>query len=136
MIKKFDEWNTLKKSLEYDERHNPNYFHEREIWWASLGLNIGHEEDGKNINYERPVLVIRKFNKKALWIVPPTSKEKIDKTHYHQLVERIDTQKDSVVILSQLKLVSSKRLLRKLGYISQHDFEQIISKIKKLFPSV
>ncbi len=33
--------------------------------WCSIGINVGDEEDGKNELYERPVLVIKKFNASA-----------------------------------------------------------------------
>lgn len=36
-------------------------FYEREIWWCSLGVNIGFEQDGTNDLFERPVLVIKKI---------------------------------------------------------------------------
>ena len=71
MQKDFDTWNLQKKQI--NNKHRRITFHEREIWWCSLGLNIGFEQDGKNYLYERPVLVIRKFNKHTLWILPLTS---------------------------------------------------------------
>jgi len=52
----------LNWSLKKEKLHNRDkkiYFHEREIWWCSLGLNIGYEEDGKNDNYTRPILVLK-----------------------------------------------------------------------------
>lgn len=51
-MKNFDSWNELKKGLENTNRllDKEFFFHEREIWWTSLGLNLGHEQDGKNNN--------------------------------------------------------------------------------------
>ena len=46
-LKEFDKWNELKKKLHNSEKPKKFYFREREIWWCSLGLNIGFEEDGK-----------------------------------------------------------------------------------------
>ena len=37
--KDFDRWNEQKKKLHDGEREV--LFHEREIWWCSLGVNIG-----------------------------------------------------------------------------------------------
>ena len=62
-MKDFDNWNKEKKILE-STANETLVFHEREIWWCSIGLNVGDEQDGKNDYFERPVLVIRKFNKK------------------------------------------------------------------------
>ncbi len=44
-IKYFDEWNNVKKKLHYS-KHNPPLFKERDIWWVSVGTNIGFEEYG------------------------------------------------------------------------------------------
>lgn len=35
------------------------YFKERQIWWASIGQNIGVEANGKNKKYERPVIILK-----------------------------------------------------------------------------
>ena len=48
--KDFDAWNKQKILLENTQRNIS--FHEREIWWCSLGLNIGDEQDRKNELFE------------------------------------------------------------------------------------
>jgi hypothetical protein len=54
MEKDFDRWNERKKRI---DRHDDEIlFHEREIWWSSLGVNVGSEQDGIAANFERPVL--------------------------------------------------------------------------------
>lgn len=61
MSKKFNEWNKLKTIL-----HNNNkeqYFKERDIFWASVGVNIGYEQDGKGEIFSRPVLVVKKYSR-------------------------------------------------------------------------
>jgi mRNA interferase MazF len=136
-MKNFNDWNLLKINIDNEDRSAKTlYFHEREIWWASLGLNIGHEQDGKNINFERPVLVIKKFNQEVLWIVPLTSKLKANKKFYYKLTGDLGLEKDSVVIMSQIKLISCKRLLRKIGNVSEVDLKKIIIQTKDLFPIV
>ena len=136
-IKDFDSWNSLKKDLENIDKtiDKEFYFHEREIWWTSLGLNIGHEQDGKNINFERPVLIIKKFNNELCWIIPLTSKSKANPLYYFKLENNLKGETDSVAILSQIKLISSKRLLRKVGYATPDDFKKIIGKIISIFPT-
>jgi len=54
-MKNYDQWNNLKKELE--ERTNMPSFHEGDVWWCSVGLNIGPEIDGKNVTAERPVCI-------------------------------------------------------------------------------
>ncbi|MEK7104887.1 MAG: hypothetical protein AAB868_02505 [Patescibacteria group bacterium] len=40
MEKDFDNWNKRKKEINSEE---PNFYHEKEIRWCSLGINIGNE---------------------------------------------------------------------------------------------
>ena len=124
MEKNFQKWHSKKKYIH--ENKGIPYFYEREIWWCSIGLNVGYEQDGKNENFERPVLVLKKFNKYILWIVPLTSKLKSGKYYYHFKFGK----ENSVAILSQLRLISSQRLLRKIGMISENDFAKIKQTIR------
>jgi len=68
--KDFDRWNEKKKIIDQKEISDDHFVNEREIWWGSLGLNVGYEQDGKNENYERPLLVIKKFNRNIVWVIP------------------------------------------------------------------
>ncbi len=126
--KDFDKWNELKKKLHISEKAKDFYFREREIWWCSLGLNIGFEQDGKNDLFERPVLVIKKFNRYVLWILPLTRSQKTG-GYYYRIAQ--GDEDDSVVILSQLRLISSKRLLRKMRMIKKSEFKDITNKVEE-----
>jgi mRNA interferase MazF len=128
-LKDFDRWNELKKKLH--TREEKILFHEREIWWCSLGVNVGFEENGKNEMFERPVLILRKFNKFILWVLPLTRSQK-DGDFYYRITQR--EEDDSVVILSQIRLISSKRLLRKMRMMKESEFEDIKSKVKRFLP--
>jgi len=86
---------------------------------------VGVEEDGKHTHFERPVLVVKKFNKDMFWGVPLTSKERTG-TFFHKVEHGLVA---SWVILSQLKTSSSKRLVRKMGTISDQDFVEVCNKI-------
>ena len=46
MQKDFPGWHRQKEQL-HAQHHTPT-FQEREIWWCSVGVNIGHEMDGKH----------------------------------------------------------------------------------------
>jgi|ERR1700733_5514815 len=124
MEKDFDSWNKEKIHLE-DIGHDTLSFHEREIWWCSIGLNLGDEQDGKNELFERPVLILKKFNNKLAWILPMSTKQK-DGMYYHNLEH--DGQKFSVM-LSQLRLASTKRFHRFVRKISPHQFSIIQDKL-------
>ncbi len=123
-MKDFDSWNTEKKNLE-SIGHDTLSFHEREIWWCSIGYNLGHEQDGKNEFFERPVLVLKKFNNKVCWALPMTTKQK-NGIYYHPLEH---DGKVFSVILSQLRLVSVKRFRRCIRKISPHQFQLIQKKL-------
>ena len=122
--KNFDKWNELKKKL--NTKNADVLFHEREIWWCSLGVNVGFEEDGKNDLFERPALVVKKFNRSVLWILPLTRSQKTG-GYYYRITQ--NDEDDSVVILSQLRLISSKRLLRKMRMLGNLEFKDITAKI-------
>jgi len=124
-LAQFVAWTKLKVRL-HIKPEDGVYFYEREIWWASLGANVGYEQDGKHEYFERPVLVLKKFNKHILWALPITSKEKIG-DYYHPI--EYDSERYSV-ILSQLRLISSKRLLRKIRTLPEEEFSTIKEKIK------
>lgn len=127
VLEKFLNWARLKFVI-HTKPEITFYFREREIWWANLGANIGYEEEGKNDNFERPILVFKKFNRFILWAVPLTSKNK-DGKYYYQIEYK--GQKFSI-ILSQLRVISSKRLSRKVRTISEKDFYKIKKAIKEL----
>lgn len=126
IIHKFNQWTKLKITLHISER--VTLFQEGEIWWVNLGANIGYEEEGKNENFERPVLVLRKFNRHLLWAVPLTTKIKPNNPFYYQYLFR--NTKFSA-ILSQLRSISNKRLIRKIGRMPNDDYKKICEEIKK-----
>ena len=76
MEKNFDLWNSEKKLLDKKVVNKALFFHAREIWWCSAGLNIGVEIDGKSDNFERPMLIVKKFNTDMVRALPLTSKER------------------------------------------------------------
>ncbi len=125
MEKDFDTWNGQKKVLDLRPVQRSLYFDEREVWWCSLGLNVGVETDGKHEDFERPVLIVKKFNNQMIWILPLTSKERTG-AHYHLV--RHD-RGVSWVCLTQIRTISTKRLLRKIGMISKIAFGEVCEKL-------
>lgn len=125
MDKEYDNWNIKKKKLSKTRRV---YFNKGDIWFASVGKNIGDEEDGKNSNFGRPILIIRKFNNNNIFLgVPLTSQEKEGK-YYHKLV----SFNGSTAILSQVRLFDAKRLLRNIGKIENDELKEIKILISKI----
>ncbi|MFY9990557.1 MAG: hypothetical protein WAL40_05890, partial [Rhodoplanes sp.] len=74
MEKDFDGWNKIKKEVNAYELRRDFFYHQREVWWCAIGVNVDVETDGKQVNFERPVLVLQKFNKEMFWGVPLTSR--------------------------------------------------------------
>jgi PemK-like, MazF-like toxin of type II toxin-antitoxin system len=74
MHKGFDGWNDAKKSIQ--PTSFGDFVHMREVWWCALGVNLGREQDGNEEFFERPILVIRKFNQDMVLIVPLASQPK------------------------------------------------------------
>ena len=68
MINNFNAWNEKKKILAADERLAE--FHERQVWWCSIGINIGSEQHSQSEDFSRPILVIKKFTRDIFWGVP------------------------------------------------------------------
>lgn len=126
MYKDYSSWNFLKQKL--DKNHNIPTFREREIWWCSIGINIGHEENGKNKDYSRPILVIRKFNNNIFWGLPLTTQIK-EKHYYHKIIFK---DREQCTMLSQLRLLESKRLIDKMGKLSVDQFDQIRKILKDM----
>ena len=135
----FVSWMKLKVKLHVF--NNGLSYKQRDIWWANVGLNIGSEQNGKNDNFERPVLVLRKFGQNIFWGIPLTSniKEHIynHRIKYkayckNEMGELCEEEKSGVVILNQLKTMSNKRLIRKIGVISEGEFEIVRERIKEL----
>lgn len=122
--KYFDGWNERKKIL--DNLSVMAYPYPRELWWCSLGVNIGAETDGKNEEFERPVLVIRVYNKETMLILPVTSTVKNDIFHCPITVK----EGKQWVKLTQARVVSVKRMLRKITFISDQDFGRVRKKLQ------
>jgi len=125
-VKDFDNWNNLKKDL--DRKENFPYPRPREIWWCSIGVNVGVEIDGKNDNFERPVLVLRAYNKEMLKIVPLTTKEKL--LPYYFKIERGTLT--SYAVMSQVRVISSRRMIRKISKITVEEFKKLRDAVQEI----
>lgn len=126
MKKSFNVWHDEKNYLHADKLRA--YFHEREVWFASVGLNIGFEQDGRGDKSLRPVVVIKKFNAMVLWCAPLTTASKSGKYYYTFMLN----DAYSTAILSQIRLIDAKRLQYKLGTVSTECFVQIKERLKQL----
>lgn len=127
MEKDFDSWNENKK-LVHRKAEN-KFYHEREVWWCALGLNIGFEQDGTGTDWERPVLIMKGFSKDVCLVIPLTTSTK--KNRYHVALGKVNGR-EAYAIISQVRLVDTKRLINKISYIDQELFETIRKAVKDL----
>ena len=127
MKKDFDTWNEEKKEI--DRKSLSRFYHPREVWWCSLGVNVGFEQDGTNEHYQRPVLVIRAFSRHVCLVAPLTTSVK--KNKYHFDLGKIG-DREAFVIISQIRLVDTKRFTDRLTIINKEMFEEIRKTIRKL----
>ena len=127
MQKDFDGWNLIKKKI--DSKNVNLHYREREIWWCSLGLNVGSEEDGKGPSSLRPVVIIRGFNKNLCLVVPLSSSLK-DNLYYFKLRSG---EKEVSALISHFKSLDTKRLRKRIGYLDKEYFAKLKQALKSLF---
>jgi len=116
------DWHKIKIKIQLAKENEDLYFYKKDIWWASLGSNIGHEEDGKNKTFERPVLILKKFNSHLILIIPLSTVLKGNKFYYYKFVFK---KRLVSALVCQIRLISSKRLIRKMGQINTKDFAEL-----------
>jgi len=118
------EWNVVHARIEINT--NSQFPQRGQIWWANLGQNIGVEMNGKNNNFERPVLVIKNLNADSVFVAPITSTIS-DRNHLIKF--DLNTNKMSVNIF-QLRTLSTKRFTKKISDICDHDFKRVVEAIE------
>ncbi len=123
--KHFDEWNEVKKRI--DDGDVSVFIRVGEIRWAILGCNVGSEMDGKGESFTRPVLVIHVIGKKLALVIPLSTKMK-DVPGY--ILFDWKNKKNSLCI-HQMKVISQKRILKRMGKISDKKLEYIKDEIKR-----
>lgn len=127
MRKDFDAWNKEKKKI--NGYVAAPFYHEREIWWCSLGVNVGFEQDGTGVNYDRPVLIVRGFSPHVFFGVALTGGTREGK-YYFPLGEV--KGRETSVVLSQVRLIDTKRLLKKMETLDERTFLRICSVLQQL----
>lgn len=123
MEKNFDEWNKQKKIL--DERQNNTFFKEGDIWWCSVGINIGNESCGKGDTFNRPVLVLRKLSR-SIYIGVPISSQKKSGSWFTEITVNGESR---YVLLYQIRMFSVNRFQRRFGILGHNDFVTVKQKL-------
>lgn len=127
MNKRFDGWNEVKKSIDAKTTKIvvPK---EREVYWASIGENIGFEQNGKGEIFSRPVLVLKRFSKTMFFGIPLSTQVKEGSYFYSfSFLGEIST-----ALIVQGRLFDTKRLENRLGMIDKTDFQTIKNRVRGL----
>lgn len=122
------DWNKIKTKL--CTLSKPPVFQEGEIWWVHVGENIGHELNGKNEKFTRPVLVFRKLNSEIFIGIPLTTKYKTGLWYFSFRFQN----KTSTASLANTREFSALRLegSKPIGDINRIDFIRIRAAYHKL----
>lgn len=121
-MREYDLWIKFKEILNLLNIKLP--FSEKEIWWVSFGINIGIEINGKGEYFERPAVIIKRFNILHAWVLPISRVDNL-KDGIHVSIKHNLLELNSVVVLSQIQTISNERLLRYIGRVSDQEFKNI-----------
>lgn len=120
--KDLDGWHALKKQIEASPAAPNFYFNEREIWFCSIGHNVGYEQDGTGPEFWRPVVIVKKYNRYMFAGIPLTSKVKPFPFYFG--VGNV-AGRAAMAIISQIRPISSKRLVNKIETMDKTVFEAL-----------
>ena len=116
----FDRWNEKKKQIELS--NHMLFPREGEVWMCVMGKNIGIEQNGSITDFVRPILVVKKFNNQMFWVVPLSGKQKrLDFYYNFTDPQRMDVS----AILAQLRMMSTKRFMRKMYTLAANHYIRI-----------
>lgn len=120
--------NWLYHKVNISEKEYVSQIKEGEVYWCAIGENIGSEENGKGSDFCRPVLVFKKFNNQIFWGLPMSTKNKESKYYVKVTLKNIIQS----VMISQLRILDTKRLDKKIGYISKADMDKVLMSVLEI----
>ena len=119
-MKDFQTWLRLKEKLDA-LTHVAPLVSEGDVWWTSIGENVGSEIGGKNTLYSRPVIILKKLAHGFYFVIPTTTQEKVG-TWYVPFTHH---SKNMVACLHQARAIDHRRLSSKLGTLDAADVERV-----------
>ena len=119
-MKNFIDWFILKPKLD-SFAHKAPFVSEGDIWWASIGENVGSEIGGKSDLFSRPVIIYKKLAHGFYFVIPTSTKVKEGSWYVNFIYKKIST----VACLHQARSIDYRRLSTKLGTLSAEDFASI-----------
>jgi len=128
LIKRFAEWIGLKERL-HNQAHKPPLVSEGDIWWTSVGENIGSEINGKSALFSRPAIIFRKLTHSFYFVIPTTTQTKKGSW----FVAFRHGGRNMVACLHQARAIDYRRLSTKLGTIDDEDYRRVLEGFKNLY---
>ncbi|MDO4978865.1 MAG: type II toxin-antitoxin system PemK/MazF family toxin [Candidatus Saccharibacteria bacterium] len=127
--KNFQKWMRLKENIH--NKNNRRSIKEGQIWWISVGENVGVEINGKSDKFSRPVIIYKKLSNMGFMGIPLTSQ-------YHDgswYVSFEFNNKQEYAALSQARTFSVARLCdgKCMGELSESDFSKVRLGFSKLY---
>lgn len=104
-------------------------FKEGDIWWCSIGMNVGVEIFGKGKYFARPVIIFKKFDANSFLGIPLTTQPKTGNWH----VPFVYVNKKQYAVLSQIRVLDSRRLRDKIGSLPEASIEEIRKSFARLY---
>ena len=123
----FNDWIEIKKRIHF--KNKIPQIAEGEVWWCSMGKNVGIEINGKSETFSRPVVIFKKLSRLGFLAMPLSTQ-----THHGDWYVPFRFRgKDEVAVLSQIKIMSVARLYTRLGQVDETDFAKIKQGFAKLY---
>jgi mRNA-degrading endonuclease toxin of MazEF toxin-antitoxin module len=93
-------------------------------------LNVGYEESGKDRQFKRPILILKTLSPNTCIVVPLTTSNDPNR---NRISIGLIKDKYAKVIISQLKVIDTRRLSSKICTLEDDVFFKIRKAIKDLF---
>jgi hypothetical protein len=122
------EWLKVKTVI-ISESQKDRFFKEREVWWCSIGFNIGNEEFGKGSQFLRPVLIFKKFSSSSFLGLPLTGTPKEGSWY----VPSIILGKKGAIMLNQARMFDGRRLVSRMTVVTKNEFKDVQTKFRELY---
>ena len=126
MEKDFDNWNKVKKDLEYNDKSI--IIKEREIWWVNIWINIKTESCGKGEQFRRPVLVLKKLSHENYIVIPLSTKIKTWTWFENYIIDWVEY----TALLYQIKMLNINRFYLLEYKMPYEKFLEIKKRLKQL----
>ena len=129
-MNEFEVWCKLKTKV--DSKEKIIGFKERNIAFIHMGRNIGMEQNGKGDLFLRPVIVVKRLNRRLFFGIPMTSKEKSGSFFLPIAYTHKGREYKSTAILAQAKVFDAARIRYLKGMIRIEDFKQLKKRFEEL----